>query len=558
MSDQTPPTEPTEPTLALGSEFQPEPAEAGHGSKRRGLLLAGVVAVVVLVLGGAAFAAWSFLNGTGPRPDEVLPASTVALATVDLDPKAGQKIEAIKTLRKFPALRDSLGIDSSDDLRRYLVDKGLGLCDGLDYETDVKPWIGERAAVAAVDLGGKYPTPALLLQVSDTAGAEKGVDDLIACARETDGLPPSDFGYVVGDDYLVISDSGVHAKAILEAGKKNNLADDATYQKWSGEVGDQGVLNFYVAPTAGKFLGEALDGLLGGLPGSVAEDFQSELGLQGGSEGEADADALGDVKDGLDEFAGVAGALRFADGGMELVVVGQNGGLEQSDPVGKAVAKLPSDTALVAGLSVPDDLVQQLLDRVEAQDIPGVQSFLDDAEIQTGLDLPDDLQTLLGNAIMLTVGGDAPSGLEDFDDPENVPVALVRHGDPDEALGIIGTVEEHLGLKLSDIPIVTETGDDVLVLSPSSAYAASLTESGKLGSSDLFQRAVPDAEKAQGLFFLALDTGWREAIVDLAGTDLDPQESDELAANLEPFGALGLSATIDGDVSRFQLRIATD
>ena len=95
-------------------------APAAAGARRRGGIIAVVASVVVVVLVAAGgFAAWRFLSGGGPRPAEVLPASTFALVTVDLDPSGGQKVEAIKTLRKFPTFRDKSGLQpDSDPLKR--------------------------------------------------------------------------------------------------------------------------------------------------------------------------------------------------------------------------------------------------------------------------------------------------------------------------------------------------------------------------------------------------------------------------------------------------------
>ncbi|MEZ5192869.1 MAG: hypothetical protein R2734_10330 [Nocardioides sp.] len=36
--------------------------------------------------------------------------------SVDFDPSASQKIEAVKTLNKFPALKKELGLDPQDDI----------------------------------------------------------------------------------------------------------------------------------------------------------------------------------------------------------------------------------------------------------------------------------------------------------------------------------------------------------------------------------------------------------------------------------------------------------
>ena len=86
----------------------------------------------------------------GSQPAEALPSTTIAYASIDLDPSGSQKIDAFRTLNKFPAFKDQVGIHSVDDVRKKLGDeliKGLG-CDGLTFDDDIDPWLGDRAAVA--------------------------------------------------------------------------------------------------------------------------------------------------------------------------------------------------------------------------------------------------------------------------------------------------------------------------------------------------------------------------------------------------------------------------
>ena len=106
----------------------------------------------------------------------MLPASTFALLSVDLDPSGGQKVEAIKTLRKFPTFREESGLQpDSDPIKRLFEEiQDEGQCEDLDYERDVKSWIGQRAGSGGVVLDGK-PAPVAALQVSDAANAEERV-----------------------------------------------------------------------------------------------------------------------------------------------------------------------------------------------------------------------------------------------------------------------------------------------------------------------------------------------------------------------------------------------
>src|SRR4051812_42330820 len=121
-------------------DYQPEP-EPARSSRGVIAIVASVVVVVLVAAGG--FAAWRFFAGGGPRPAEVLPASTFALVTVDLNPSGGQKVEAIKTLRKFPTFRDKVGLKPDSDPLERLFEEAQkdGTCKSLDYDRDIKSWV---------------------------------------------------------------------------------------------------------------------------------------------------------------------------------------------------------------------------------------------------------------------------------------------------------------------------------------------------------------------------------------------------------------------------------
>ena len=108
MSDQQPPAgtpeyldstggDRTAPSMGEGE------APAGRRSRRTTWLVGGGV-VGLLVVGGGAWAAMSFFQ-QGSQPAEALPSTTIAYASVDLDPSGSQKIDAFKTLEKFPAFK---------------------------------------------------------------------------------------------------------------------------------------------------------------------------------------------------------------------------------------------------------------------------------------------------------------------------------------------------------------------------------------------------------------------------------------------------------------------
>ncbi|MGH3333638.1 MAG: DUF3352 domain-containing protein, partial [Nocardioidaceae bacterium] len=129
--------------------FEPDPRGEPAGRGKR-FLIGGLVAGLV---GGVAFggiAVGMFLSGGGTQPEDVLPADTIAFARIDLDPSAGQKLNAVRLLDKFPSL-DAKGDDLKATLLEDMFDDNPF---GMKYDTDIAPWIGDRAAVAVLPAPG--------------------------------------------------------------------------------------------------------------------------------------------------------------------------------------------------------------------------------------------------------------------------------------------------------------------------------------------------------------------------------------------------------------------
>src|SRR5690349_21098714 len=232
----------------------PVPA-AGGGGRRRGLLIGGGVAALVVV-GVGAYAAAQFFS-TGAQPAEALPASTLGYASIDLDPSGGQKIEALRTLNKFPAFKDEIGLNTDDDVRKKLFEE-LDLADTCKvfYNEDVEPWLGDRFAVAAVDTGADDPVIVGVLQVKDADKADAGLTKLRDCANEgNDGDAGGDAGggWVIEDGWAIVGETEQDAQDVVAATDQGTLADDEDFKTVTSRAGDSGIVSMYAAPAAGEY-----------------------------------------------------------------------------------------------------------------------------------------------------------------------------------------------------------------------------------------------------------------------------------------------------------------
>ena len=532
-------------------------ATQDHGSDNRKRLVAlGAVVAGGAVIAGGAWAATSFF-ATGSQPAEALPGSTIAYASVDLDPSGGQKIEAIKTLRKFPGFVDNIDLETDDDLRERFFEEIIasGECEGLDYAEDVKPWLGSRAAVAAVDLGDEEPAAVGIVQVTDAGQAEDGVATLIESCGATgagssdesseDGAEGDVGGWVIDGDWMVLAETEEIAQQVVDAADGSTLADDAAFGEWTGEAGEDGFMSFYVAKAAAQYLDDAagMGAMLGGMSG-----MSSTAG---------DEDVPPELQQIIDDFDGAAATVRFDDGAVEVEYAMSNYQRDltefvDSEEGAAMVADLPADTIAAMGFSLEEGWAEAMLDYVKTS-LPEESDAIDEQvaqlEADTGLAFPEDIETLLGEGVTMSVGSGIDPDAITNGGPGEVPAGLTIKGDAAEIQAVLDKISEQVGPEIAEFMQVSE-GDGTAVLALSDDYRSTLESGGDLGDSEAYQ-AVIEQDQAQMVMFVSFDAD-DDWLVRIAG------ESPEVSENLEPLSAFGISGWIDGDVVHGLLKVTTD
>ena len=588
----------------------PVPPQKRSGSKKA-LIIGSLALVGVVAAGGATWAALK-LSGGGAQPSEALPDTTIGYVSIDLDPPAGQKVEALRTLNKFPAFEDEVGIGEDDDVRKAVFEKiqeESEACQDLDFDQDIAPWLGERAAFAGVSLAdGEKPVPVAVVAITDEAKAEDGVTKLAECGKDeadtmTDEMTSSmggseqsgDGAYVIEGDWMYFAEDEDTVRKVIDLTDDGTLADDADFQSWTDELGDRGVVTMYAAPEAGTYLADQLAGfsgmaesMSGELSGETSGDSESlwseeELAgmrqdmidsgstpeeadafiesLQGSETGLAadddeatptpdPAQALEELRKQLEDFQGAAGTIRFADGSVELALAGdaslaQAQGIEFSDRAGEGIAGLPDGTVAALSMSLGDGWFDTFAQQMETYSGQDAEELISQMEEQSGLSLPEDAETMAGESVVISLG-------EGFD-----PEAMANSSDASEVpVGVRVTgdpakIQDVLDkLEQSGVPaLVTAEDGDVIAIGQNQEYVDQLAQGGDLGDSDAFQDAVPDADDASAVAFVDFDAadGW---LAELVG------ESEK--ENVEPLSAFGMSSTVDGDVARVVIRLTTD
>lgn len=501
------------PTTDLGSgtilAAQP-PAGRGLGKGKLVAIGAGVVAVAGIGIGAAVAA--GALGGGGAQPDQFVPASAAAYVSVDLDPSLGQKVDALRFLRKFPSARDSLG--STDDIRKWFFDQATkddADLSKLSYDADVKPWIGDRFAVAVVPgQGGGEPSAVVVLQVSDEGKAKTGLAKLMA--------KPGDGACSVAGGYAVCAQNQSILTAVRAAAAKHALAHDGDYTSDVKSIGKRGI--------------------------AVAWGDSAKL--------------AGLVPASMPGFAGLAApgqsgrfvaTVRFTGDDIELVGTSRGGQhLVPPGPAGTGVERLPAGTVAAVGGSLAKNAIDQAYERFRTQakgsggmDLAGMM----EAQLgQLGLRLPQDLDALFGTRFQIAFGGFGPGG--PGGPGGTVKVGLHSNAPAARAGRVLDTIGDQLAQYGAPFQLRHVAARDGYAVALDPAYAKELAAGGRLGDSAAFKRAVPDAASAQVVGYV--DFGALAKVLQSFGDgsdrDLKVLESAGFSVTTRPDGTATFHATL--------------
>jgi hypothetical protein len=187
---------------------------------------AAIVAVYLLV----------FAAGTD-RAAAAVPADATAYVTVYLQPTTGQQLNLAILLGNVPGFEDAAGLDEK---LHEISARFLGMA-GIDYQADVRPWLGNQVALAlSASAGGTQGSALVILAVKDRELAASALADIAAArgmspAAETyQGQPisvdPSASWALLDDQLLVASDRATLERAIdAAADRRPSLADNASF-----------------------------------------------------------------------------------------------------------------------------------------------------------------------------------------------------------------------------------------------------------------------------------------------------------------------------------------
>ncbi|MEO6501000.1 MAG: DUF3352 domain-containing protein [Jatrophihabitantaceae bacterium] len=508
---QPPPPEAFHPDVYLPHPYpQPPARKGGHGKK----IIAGVALAAVVAGGAVAAYAYTVLASSGIQPERVLPANTVAFAKLDLDPAAGQKIAAYRLSTKFPAV--SKGAADMDDAKDAILSEFFDEQSELDYTTEIKPWLGDRIAIAAVPNSASEAglDPVLVVAYTDEAKMKAAFSK----AARTE----HDFGYVTIDGYALVSDSQSHAEAVLAGVRRGTLAGAEHYRADLKALdGDQLAVGW-----------ADIEAVVTALKAGDRSGANSRL------EGIDRLDTLAAAKSRM-----IVGAHASSDY-LEVSAISRQKVVDGAPrlagkPVNGTLAKLAAaDTTAALEISGLGEAFKQVW--AGASTALGMGGDFEDFVEESGLQLPDDLVALFGSDA--TVSLRLPQGASG--DPQIA--AQVTTDDPDRALEVL----DSLGLPFGFAPdsLHTQKTADGYLLSNSASYDPRAPAGvPTLGADPAFQKAVPDRANAGLIGYLNLG----------GMLDADEHASAKDKADWKHVGSLGLSVVPTSDGSRINFRLTT-
>ncbi len=223
-----------------------------------------VIALTTLLTLAAAAVVAGYLFVFGPSVDRaarMIPANTLVYASVSLTPSTGQGLNLADLLTRLPGLADRATLPDKLD---ELIQQGFATT-GIDYRANVKPWVGDRLALALIPAGDASGIaggqPALVVTVRDRAAAQAAIQRIAddgGSKVSTDAyggqtITVVEGGSVVGratiiDGMLVVTADAGTMRTVIDAagGRGDRLADAVAFRSAMARLPAERLASFYL------------------------------------------------------------------------------------------------------------------------------------------------------------------------------------------------------------------------------------------------------------------------------------------------------------------------
>ena len=470
-------------------------------------LLGGALTVAVLAAGGAYAFTHSALSGGGTQPDDVLRSGAIALAKVDLNPSLGQKLAVWQLSQKFP---EAFNAGSKDTVLKDSVVAALLRDTPLSYDNDVKPWLGDRAAVAVYPAPTKSDAPelAFALQYTDATAMTTGLQKLDKSRH---------ISWVSRNGYVVVADQPEQAADLVAADSAHAMSAQDNYRSDTAALGG-GQLALGWADLTG-LNSAALQSIAHAATGHGADLLRTALAGQSGP-------SSGRVAVGL-----------HADSSY-LELVGRTFGAKSTAGLAHSTGHdlagaMPADS--LAAISVTDigAASSRINDLLGAQ--PAVGSAVKGLNKRYGLSITGLLAAIFGKETAVALGP-MHGG--------NPDVTLrTSGGNASKVTSILGLLTAMVGDKFAGLK---PTADGFVIGNNPSEVKAAGGTGHPLADTAAFKAAVPDADRAGLVAYANIARLVDQGVIPPADTN-----------GLEHVQSVGLTSS-GGDNPQFRLRLTVN
>jgi hypothetical protein len=350
--------------------------------RHKGLTLGIAGCVALAIGGGGAWAATSYLGTDGVDPQSLLPESTAAFATLNLDVSKEQQRQMLELVAKFPSA--ATGSDAPQEAVTQFLDM-LEEHNGDIADGKFSDWVGPSASVAMWEHKGE-PYGLATVSVLDEDAADEG----LAALKQDGGA--DQVGYDIEDGHATIAfgEKGAQAaaKSAAAEAEKSPLSASSRYSKAKSFLGKDQVL------TAWADLDQSYDILEKKLP-----DDADTSGLP--------VDLLKALKNHM--HGQIALGAKARDYGIEAVssTFGAKDVIEGKTGLMDKLSQMPKSD-IAGALALPDDLKGTILEELAKSGVTGIGAGLDNAVMDKIFDLVSGAKGAL--SLSGVTGSSTPSG----------------------------------------------------------------------------------------------------------------------------------------------------
>jgi hypothetical protein len=498
-----------------------------------GLPLALLLAIALPACGGG--------KSKGAAAAGIVPKDAIAFISIALSPSSSQKSDVQDIVSKFPTPQAKKTFDELKDqlLTRAVKDVGL------DYQNEVKPWLGSELAVAVLP-DTPQPAAAVLIESSDDAKAKAALDKASHNPKFTGAYRIVNGWAVIVDEKPASRNAAILDKVSQEAqSKSDSLADQDKFKR-------------------------------------VVDKLTGTRFVFGWADGKAVVDAIKASRAGKRSLAGFD-ISQFASAGMAAFDLHA----ESSAVVFKALAETTGGATKTGSAKLTGDLPANSLGELTVFDLGGLvqrglsaflraspQASQVPAQIQkaTGLDLQNDVLSWMHGESVIVVGPPAGGLLPDF-------ALLIAPSDQAKAQAAVTKIQaallQRLGIKLDQRNVSGGTmyvfpaaipnlrgvqpamalleGRFILASSPD--YVTALTKGGNFSSSDALKNTL-GSSKDGTQFQLVLSLSGIRTYVEtlLSGKNKAAYERD-VKRYVDHLDAFGIRTTRDGNLYNLEMKV---